>query len=169
MKILTISGSARIGSANINLLNAIALLRPQFHFQYYHQLHQLPLFLADEDKAPFDEFVLQWRKVVKDADAVIISTPEYIHNIPALLKNALEWLTSSGELFEKPVLAITFSPHKPRGEKAMEALLNTLAALKARVVGQLDLYQTEVTFNADGEIIDSEIIDLLRVAIGHLG
>jgi len=125
--------------------------------------------LADDDKAPFAKTVFEWRKAVKDADAVVIATPEYIHNIPALLKNALEWLTSSGELFEKHVLAITFTPHKPRGEKAMQALLNTLIALKARVVGQLDLYQNEVGFNEDGKIVNDEIIELLSVAIDQLG
>jgi len=168
MQVLTISGSARIDSSNVKLLKAIALLSPQFHFQYYHQLHKLPLFLADDDKAPFAKSILEWRKAVKDADAVVIATPEYIHNIPALLKNALEWLTSSGELFEKPVLAITFTPHKPRGEKAMQALLHTLTALKARVVGQVDLYQNEVTFNGGEEIINDEIIELLGMSVAQL-
>jgi len=168
MEILTISGSARIDSTNIKLLKAIALLSPQLRFQHYHQLHQLPLFIADADNAPFPESVLEWRKTVKGAGAVIIGTPEYLHNIPALLKNALEWLTSSGELFGKPVLAITFTPHKPRGEKAMLALLNTLNALKARVVGQLALYQNEVSFNEKGEIVNDQIVELLKLAMGQL-
>lgn len=169
MQILTISGSARVDSSNTKLLNAITSLCSQFRFHHYHLLPQLPLFLADDDKAPFPEAVLKWRKVVKDADAIIVATPEYLHNIPALLKNALEWLSSSGELFEKSVLPITFTPHQPRGQKAMQALLNVLNALKARVVGQLDLYQNEVAFDDEGNVINKETIDLLKLALKQLG
>lgn len=168
MQILTISGSVSNASANIKLLKALALLSPQFQFENYKRLQQLPLFIATADNAPFAEIVLHWRKTVKNADAVIVSTPEYLHNIPALLKNAFEWLSSSGELFGKPVLAITFAPHKPRGEKAMLSLLNTLVALKARVVGQLDLYQNEVSFNAEGEIVSDEIVELLEITFKQL-
>jgi len=167
MQVLTISGSARVDSSNIKLLNAIALLSPQFHFHHYQKLYQLPLFLADDDKAPFAKTVLTWRNEVKQADALIIATPEYLHGIPALLKNALEWLSSSGELFEKPVLPITFTPHPPRGEKAMQALLNTLDALKARVVGQLDLYKNDVKFDKDGKLINNETIELLKISVSQ--
>jgi len=132
MQVLTISGSARFDSSNIKLLNAIALLPSQFQFHHYYLLHQLPLFLADDDKAPFPKPVLEWRKVVKGVDAVVIATPEYLHNIPALLKNALEWLSSSGELFEKPVLPITFAPHKPRGEKAMLGFVEYFSGFKSQ-------------------------------------
>jgi len=165
MQILTISGSARSGSSNIKLLNALPKLMLQHNFYYYKPLQNLPLFTADEDKAPFVDMVLEWRKAVQNTDALIISTPEYLHNIPALLKNALEWLSSSGEIFNKPILPITFTPHAPRGEKAMQSLLNTLDALKARVVGQLDLYQTEVIFDEDGLINNIEMIELLKISI----
>ena len=58
---------------------------------------------------------MDWRKILQESDAVIISIPEYIHNIPALIKNALEWVTTSGEFLGKKVLPITFTPHEPRG------------------------------------------------------
>ena len=74
----------------------------------------------------------------------LLTAPEYLHNLPALVKNALEWLTTSGELQQKPVLPITFTPHPPRGERAMQSLLWSLQALKARVVAQLPLYQNEM-------------------------
>lgn len=168
MQILTISGSARSDSTNVKLLNALPKLMLQSNFHYYEHLHNLPLFTEDTDKAPFVDMVLEWRNAVQNTDAVIISTPEYLHNIPALLKNALEWLSSSGELLNKPVLPITFTPHAPRGEKAMQSLLNTLDALKARVVGQLDLYQTEVIFDEEGRINNIEMVELLKLSIEAL-
>jgi len=91
------------------------------------------------------------RQQVSSADAVIFCTPEYIHNIPAVLKNCLEWLTSSGELMHKKVLAMTYTPAPPRGEKAMQSLLWSLGALEARIIASLPLYQTEV------QVVNKEI------------
>ena len=99
------------------------------------------------------------------ADAIIISTPAYLLNIPAMLKNALEWLTTSGELEGKRVLPITFTPHPPRGERAMQSLIWSLQALNAHVVTKLALFQSEVKFSDGGEILDVETRDILREAI----
>ena len=161
MKIITISGSSRSDSANTRLLTALPKLFPQHTFQQYAQINQLPLFQADADKHPWQEAVLAWRTATANSDALIISTPAYIHNIPALLKNALEWVTSSGELAQKRVLAITFTPHAPRGEKAMQSLLWSLQALKANVVVSLPLYQNEIEYDASGNFTKNEAVDML--------
>ena len=125
-------------------------------FLLYNDIKRLPLFTADADHHPWPQQVLSWREVVLQADAVIISTPAYLDNIPALLKNALEWLTSSGELAGKPVLPITFTPHPPRGEKAMQSLIWSLMAMDARIVVQLGLYQDDIEFAKDGSITNGD-------------
>ena len=63
------------------------------------------------------------------ADGVIFSTPEYAFGVPGVLKNALDWVVSSGELNEKPVAAISASPLYSGGDKALASLLLTLTAL----------------------------------------
>ena len=165
MKILTISGSTRSNSANTRLLKGLPTLFPKHTFQHYPQIKQLPLFQADSDKHPWHAEVLAWRAAIAEADAVIISIPEYIHNMPALLKNALEWLTSSGELVQKRVVAITFTPHEPRGEKAMQSLLWSLQALDANVVVSLPLYQNEIELDKIEDSIENEIIEMLKETI----
>ncbi len=167
-KVLTISGSQRAQSANVRLLQALPKLFPNIEFRYYDGLGQLPLFTADQDRHPWPEAVLQWRGAVEIVDAVIVSSPEYIYNLPALLKNALEWLASSGQLLYKPVLPITFCPHIPRGEKAMQSLLWSLKALEARIVAQLPLYQNETVFDEDQQLVNNESSELLRTAIEML-
>ena len=165
MKILTISGSARPSSSNVVLLRTIASLNPHHEVEYYSILDQLPLFTAERDRAPFDTSVINWRKAVQAADALLICTPEYLHNLPALLKNALEWLTTSGELFQKRVLAMTFTPHPPRGEQAMQSLIWSLQALDANVVGQLDLYQTDAQVKNDQLVLSEAYEELVKGAI----
>ena len=127
---------------------------------------RLPLFAPEKDvPASIVKEVIHWRTEVRSADAVIISTPAYLYNIPAQLKNALEWLTTSGELLEKPTIAMTYTPHPPRGEKAMLSLLNSLGGLKSRVVCQCALYQSELKIDDKKRLQGDEGIAMLSEAI----
>ncbi len=167
MKILLVSGSSRTGSSNIQLLEALPFLFPQQDFSIF-KIEELPLFTADADHHPWHPKVLEWRSAVAAAGGVLISTPEYIYIMPAALKNALEWLTTSGDLNYKHVVAMTFSPHAPRGKKAMQSLLWSLQALDARIVVQLELYQDEVEFDKKGRLVEGENVDILRGAVEML-
>lgn len=166
MYILTLSGSSAVDSTNTKLLKSLSKHFTNHEFRYY-DIKRLPLFLVDNDINPLPVEVKQFRKLVKESKAVIISTPEYTHNIPAVLKSALEWVTSSGELVKKNVIAITYTPNAPRGEKAMLSLIQTLKALDAQVLTSLDLYLNELSVNENGRL-DGDIellsasIDLIR-------
>lgn len=165
MKILTLSGSTRATSSNIKLLEGVASLFPNHEFLFFKKLDQLPLFRAEDDAHPWAASVIEWRKVLQESDAVIISIPEYIHNLPALIKNALEWIATSGELVGKPVLPITFTPNEPRGEKAMQSLSWSLQALDAQIVVQLPLFQNEINFKNDNSLVENESVEMLKEAV----
>lgn len=168
MKIVTISGSSRIDSSNTRLLRSLVTIMPEHSFVHFDRLPELPLFRAEQDAALWPALVLQLRGEIVSADAVIIATPEYIHNIPAQLKNALEWLTSSGELVGKSVLPITYTPSSPRWEKAMQSLLWSLEALDARIVTSLSLFQNALQI-VDGTIKGDQMeIEILKEAINLL-
>ncbi len=47
--------------------------------------------------------VVALRAVVAHADALVISTPEYVHALPGAFKNALDWLVSDPSFTGKPV------------------------------------------------------------------
>jgi len=123
-------------------------------------LAQLPLFHPDHEEG--DAAVRDWRSQISAAESVIIATPEYIHGMPAVLKNALEWLTKTGELSNKRTIAICYTPQEPRGKKALISLLNSLMALDAQVVSSLQLYHTDIAFNADGHTESAELPSLLQ-------
>lgn len=146
MEILYVSGSTRTDSSNMLLLKKLSEFSKSKTF-HLAEISTLPLFQAELDCNPLPSEVVQWRSEVEKAKALIISIPEYIHNLPALIKNALEWVTSSGELVAKPVVAITFTPSSPRGEKAMKSLLWSLKALDANILGSITLYQNEIKIN----------------------
>lgn len=167
-KILTISGSSRQESSNVKLLSALTNLDVVNGYTYFDQLSKLPLFAAEDDAHPWPQKVLEWRSAIKAADAVIFCTPEYIHNLPAQIKSALEWIASSGELVGKTTLVMTYTPHAPRGERAMQSLLWSLDALDARVIAQVNVYQSQIKVVDEKIVGDEETIEMLKEALGML-
>lgn len=147
--LLLVSGSPSPLSANSRLLMEVGkLYRGDYLLTDY--LPQLPVFQPELDQAPWPEEVLRWRRDAAAAKAIVFCSPAYLHNLPAVLKNALEWVTASGELNNKPALVFTYTPAPPRGDRARQSLLWSLDALNVRVVAEGPFYQNEVMLNEKG-------------------
>jgi NAD(P)H-dependent FMN reductase len=132
MQILAISGSLRAASTNTMLLKAAAALAPEeVTLRIYDGLGDLPHFNPDLDKEPAHAAVAEFRFQLRKSTGLIISTPEYAHGVPGVLKNALDWLVASGELYEKPVALFSASP---RATYAQAFLIETLNVMTGRVV-----------------------------------
>lgn len=140
MNIVAISGSLRAASSNAALLRAAIALAPAgMDIVVYNGLDGLPHYSPERDHhytptlgaspAPVEAL----RSAVRSADGALLCTPEYAYGIPGSLKNALDWLVSSGELWRKPVAVVSASPSANGGDKAFAALLLTLSALEAAV------------------------------------
>jgi len=162
--LLFVSGSPRPTSANSRLLAGIGKLTAEKTARADY-LADLPVFQPERDRAPWPEAVLRWRADVVEARAVVIGTPAYLHNVPGVLKNALDWLASSGEFDAKPTLVFTFTPGAPRGDRARKSLLWSLEALNARVVAEQALYQPEIMLGKDDDIAPGEMRELLTAAL----
>jgi chromate reductase len=137
MRILGISGSLRAGSTNTTLLRAAALVAPSsIKVVVYDEMAILPPFNPDLDLNSELEPVSRFRGELRNASAVIFSTPEYAHGIPGSLKNALDWVVGSGELAGKPVSLINASA---RGEYAQASLREVLKTMDARLVAGAEI------------------------------
>lgn len=90
--------------------------------------------------------------------------------MPGVLKNALDWLVSSGELNDKPVIAISASPLPTGGNRAMESLLLTLKALGTQMDGNSSLMIPAVSLklNKDGQLTDEPTWIVLQQIFNHL-
>ncbi len=168
MAILTVNGSSSDHSSNGRLLLSLSMHFKEIEFLHAPPLIALPLFSPDIDRAPYPDVVLNWRRIVASSDSIIITTPAYLFNIPATLKNALEWLTTSGELDGKRTLALTYCPHPPRGEEAMQSMIWSLKALNAQVVAQCPLFQNELKINNHGSLEGAESIEMITEALSLL-
>lgn len=132
--VLTVSGSLRAGSSNTALLAAVAHVAPAgVAVVPYDALAALPPFHPDVEQGggPLPDAVVHWQRALAAADAVLLSSPEYAHGVPGVLKNALDWVVGSGELVDKPVGLLSASS---ASRFAHPQLLETLRTMTARLV-----------------------------------
>jgi NAD(P)H-dependent FMN reductase len=149
MKLLAISGSLRSASSNTALLRAMSNLAPDgVEFSLYERLADIPPFNPDFDGEGVAEPVRDFRSRLQDADGVLISSPEYAHGVPGVLKNALDWDVSSGGLYRKPVALVYASP---RGTYAQAALVEILNTMNAQIIPEASV-TVELMGKKPGEI-----------------
>ena len=103
------------------------------------------------------------RALVQSADGLLIATPEYAHGLPGTLKNALDWLVGTGELYGKRVVIVSAAPSSERAAYAGADLERTLRAQGANVLASSTI---AVPTRARGrEIDDPEIVAAVEAAL----
>jgi chromate reductase len=167
MLILAISGSLRAASSNGALLQAAARLAPaDAHVEVFDGIAALPHFNPDLDVEPAPPAVATWRDALRSADAIVLSSPEYVHGVPGALKNALDWIVSSGELSGKPLALINTS----RSSFATPQLREILTTMEARIVpdASITLHLWTNRIDADAILGNERTAGALRSAIAAL-
>jgi chromate reductase len=138
MRVLGISGSLRRGSHNTALLRAAARRLPAgAGFELFTGLADVPPYNEDDDVGPGPAAVGSLREAVRQADAVLIATPEYNHSIPGQLKNALDWVSrpaGQSALRAKPVAVIGSSTGMFGAVWAQAEARKVAAAIGAQVI-----------------------------------
>lgn len=173
MRILGISGSLRRGSHNAELLRATASeLPPDAELVMFEQLAAVPPYSEDDDGDSPPPGARALRTAIAQADAVLISTPEYNSSIPGQLKNALDWASRpypGNVLNAKPVTVIGASTGIFGAVWAQAEVRKVLDAIGARVQeDEVPVGQAHDAFAADGSLHDPRLRALLSDAIETL-
>jgi NAD(P)H-dependent FMN reductase len=146
LKILVIPGSLRTGSLNAKLAavaaHALALEGAEVS---RISLSDFPLPIYDGDlqaKSGVPKHALNLKRMMAAHHGVLIVTPEYNSSVPALLKNAIDWVSrvqdvheARGQVFRGRVFAIaSASGGRLGGARALAALRLILSACHAQVI-----------------------------------
>jgi chromate reductase len=136
MRILAICGSLQAKSGNLALLKtAAASMPPGVELLLFDALRELPHFNPDMEATGVPASVMQWRLALTASDGVLIASPEYGFSLPGVMKNAIDWVIGSGELEEKVVAITSVVAGPERGRRGLQALRDTLSAVRATIVG----------------------------------
>lgn len=93
--ILALVGSLRNGSTNRLLAEATVENAPQgVEVSVYAGLEDIPFYNEDNDvEGQIPEAAAKLRAAVGESDALLLVSPEYNGTMPAVLKNAIDWLS----------------------------------------------------------------------------
>ncbi|HEL1913420.1 TPA: NAD(P)H-dependent oxidoreductase, partial [Streptococcus suis] len=124
------------------------------------EIKDLPVFNKPANRE-LPESVKELVAKIESADGVIIGTPEYDHSIPAVLMNALAWVSYGVyPMLNKPVMITGASYGTLGSSRAQLQLRQILNApeLKATVLpDEFLLSHSMKAFDTNGELIDLEI------------
>lgn len=120
----------------------------------------IPVYDGDIEDAGFPESANTFRQKLKDADGIIICTPEYNHSMPGGLKNAIDWASRGPAApFKNKYIALAGCSTGLAGTiRSQLALLPTFRALGGIVISTpVYISFAQNVFDADGKITDHTI------------
>jgi chromate reductase len=168
-QLVGISGSLRKGSFNTMLLKAASQVLPFNVSMEIISIEDIPLYNADLDLPSAKQRPQQvehFRKMLTDADGILISSPEYNYSIPGGLKNAIDW-ASRGEdspLLRKPVAVIGATTGLWGTTRMQLAFHNVFLFLDMKPVYKPEVLvaQAEKKFDKSGNLIDEVAKKILK-------
>jgi chromate reductase, NAD(P)H dehydrogenase (quinone) len=157
-RLLLISGSLRQGSTNSAALRTAVHLGPDsVASTLYEGMADLPAFNPDLDGEHPPAPVVDLRRAIRRADALLFSTPEYAGGLPGSFKNLLDWTVGDalpGSIDQKPVggvnVAARGAPH------AHDSLRRVLGYVGAQIIEAacVEIPVTNATVSEDGLMTD---------------
>ena len=158
IKILGIVGSLRKGSYNRFALMAAQELVPDGAVLNLIELHGIPVFDQDNEMA-LPATVLEFKRQILAADAILFGTPEYNYSLPGGLKNAIDWASrpyGESAWTGKPAAVMGASTGSLGTARAQYHLRQILVAQDMPMVNQPEVMIAHAAqrFDQDGRLSD---------------
>lgn len=162
-------GSLRADSVNRQVAESLRELAPAGTvIEIVDGLGDLPFYNEDVDAAGAPEQVTRVRDRVRAADRVLAVTPEYNATMPAVLNNAIDWLSRPygvGALAGKPFGVVGVTPTPYGGKWAHDDARRSARIAGAVVVEDVDVSQTSIDVDV---LHDPDVEAKLRAALETL-
>lgn len=157
-KVLAISGSLRKNSTNTLALKALQKIAPSDIEIEIANISDVPMYNGDLHELGEPQAVTELKLKIRQADAVVIATPEYNFSVPAVLKNVLDWVSRPPEppFNEKPVAILGVSPGPVGTARAQYHLRQVLVFMNTFTLNKPEVFinHSGLKFNATGELTD---------------
>jgi chromate reductase len=153
IRILGIAGSLRRNSYNRSALRAAQQLVPPDATLEVFELDGIPVFSEDEERQPPAK-VVELKKRIREADAVLFVTPEYNYSIPGGLKNAIDWASrpyGDSAWTGKPAAIMGASIGALGTARAQYHLRQVFVFLNMHALNQPEVMIANASQNFDGE------------------
>jgi chromate reductase len=168
MRVLGIAGSLRAGSLNLALLRAaVEVAPPGMEIDVFAGLAALPLYNADVEAEGDPAPVVVLKSAIRDADALLIATPEYNYGVPGVLKNAIDWASrppGKSVLNGKPAAIMGASPSGTGTARAQLALRQSFVFTDTRTLHRPEVLvaRAQEKVDAYGRLTDDKTRGFIR-------
>jgi len=152
IKIIGLTGSLRRDSYNKAALKAAQKLIPENVTLEILDLAEIPFFNEDVEAQGLPPAVAEFKSKLAEADALLISTPEYNFSIPPVLKNALDWASRGTELplYGKPLGIMSASPGMLGGARVQYHLRQVCVSLNLIPLNKPEVFIAGANSKFDG-------------------
>ncbi|WP_205474290.1 NADPH-dependent FMN reductase [Nocardioides sp. SYSU D00038] len=168
-RVAVLVGSLRADSVNRRLAEILRDRAPEgVSLDIVEGLGEVPFYNEEIDADQAPAAASRLRDQVAAADRVLVVTPEYNGTMPAVLNNAIDWLSrpyGSGALVGKPFGVIGTTPTPYGGKWSHED-----AARSARIAGAVVVEDVTVSQSSiDVDVLeDDEVLGKLSAAVSTL-
>ena len=177
IKVLALVGSVRAASVNRQIAELAAENAPGgVSVTAYEGLGDVPFYNEDIDGADAPAAAAKLREAVASADAVLAVTPEYNGSIPAVMKNAIDWLSrpyGDSVLAGKPLAVIGAAGGRYGGVWAHDETRKSFGFASAQVVDGITLSLPLSSLNGKQPRENAELVanldDVLRKLAAEVG
>jgi chromate reductase len=172
IRILGIAGSLRRESYNRAALRAATELVPEGATIDVFELDGVPGFNQDEEQNPPAKIV-ELKRRVREADAILFVTPEYNYSVPGVLKNAIDWASrpyGDSAWNGKPAAMMGASIGAIGTARAQYHLRQMMVFLNMFPVNQPEVMiaNAQDRFDAQGNLTDDATKDFIRQLLQSL-
>ena len=166
IRILGIAGSLRRKSYNRAALKAAQQLAPKDAVIDIFDIEGIPPFSEDDERQPPAK-VVEFKKRIREADAILFVTPEYNYSIPGVLKNAIDWASrpyGDSAWSGKPAAIMGASSGRFGTARAQYHLRQVFVFLNVRAINQPEVMigNAAERFDAQGNLTDETTKDYIR-------
>jgi chromate reductase len=181
VKILVIPGSLRTGSLNARLAAVVA---HEFALAGVEVTrlslgdYPLPIYDGDlETKSGVPKHAINLKRMLGSHHGIVFVTPEYNSSLPALVKNAIDWITrvedrgeTQGQVFRERAFAIaSASEGRLGGSRCLAALRLILSGCRATVIpNQLALSFADRAYDENDRLKNPGDIEALKAMVMQL-
>ncbi len=169
-----IAGSLRRASYNRALLRAAQELAPEgVEIRIFDRMADIPLYNGDVEAQGDPEPVQALKSAIREADALLIATPEYNHGVPGVLKNAIDWASRpppKSVLADKPTALLGASPGVTGTARAQTQLRNAFVFTRTPALLQPEIlvYRAHDKFDAEGRLTDAKTREFVALLLREL-
>ena len=172
LKILGFAGSLRVGSYNRALLRAAAELPPDDTTLEIFDLNGIPPFNQDLEM-DMPAKVKDFKSKIREADAILIATPEYNYSVPGVLKNAIDFASrpyGDNPFNNKPVAIMSASIGMLGGARAQYHLRQTFIFLNMYPMNgpEVMVNFAQNKFDSNGKLTDEDTKRYLKGLLENL-